>query len=139
MFFGVASLTLDNKGRMTIPIRFRGYLLEDNSKNVLALIESRDGCLLLMSHNLWSKKVNELIKDGSDEQRRFWIGLSDTPEIDRSGRVLINSVLRNGAGINKEIILLGVGKHLEIWDESNLHNHKINSNHARFNLEASEK
>ena len=99
--------------------------LEDNSKNVLALIESRDGCLLLMNHNLWSKKVNKLLKDGSDEQRRFWIGLSDTPEIDRSGRVLINSVLRNGAGINKEIILLGVGKHLEIWDESNLHNHKI--------------
>ena len=139
MFFGVASLTLDNKGRMTIPIRFRDYLLEDNSKNVLALVESRDGCLLLMNHNLWSKKVNKLLKDGSDEQRRFWIGLSDTPEIDRSGRVLINSVLRNGAGINKEIILLGVGKHLEIWDESNLHNHKINSNHARLNLEGSEK
>ncbi len=139
MFFGVASLTLDNKGRMTIPIRFRDYLLEDNSKNVLALIESRDGCLLLMNHNLWSKKVNKLLKDGSDEQRRFWIGLSDTPEIDRSGRVLINSVLRNGAGINKEIILLGVGKHLEIWDESNLHNHKINSIHARLNLEGNEK
>ena len=70
------------------------------------------------------KKVDLIIKNGTDEDKRFWIGLSDTPELDRSGRVLINSVLRQGALIKREIILLGVGFHLEIWDFNRLEEHK---------------
>ncbi len=123
MFSGISSLNLDAKGRMTVPIKYREYLNVKNS-NLLALVESNFGCLLLMSHSEWKKKVDLIIKNGTDEDKRFWIGLSDTPELDRSGRVLINSVLRQGALIKREIILLGVGVHLEIWDFNRLEEHK---------------
>ena len=57
-------------------------------------------------------------------EKRFWIGLSDTPELDKSGRVLIAPMLRSGANINKEIVMLGVGENLEIWDAKRLGRHK---------------
>ena len=123
MFSGISSLSLDAKGRMTVPVRYREHLKVENS-NLLALVESNYGCLLLMSHSEWRKKVDWITKSGSDDDRRFWIGLSDTPELDRSGRVLINSVLRQGALIKREIILLGVGLYLEIWDFNRLEEHK---------------
>ncbi len=123
MFSGISSLSLDDKGRMTVPVKYREYLNVRNS-DLLALVESNFGCLLLMSHSEWKKKVDLIIKNGTDEDKRFWIGLSDTPELDRSGRVLINSVLRQGALIKREIILLGVGAHLEIWDFNRLEEHK---------------
>ena len=123
MFSGISSLSLDAKGRMTVPVRYREHLKVKNS-NLLALVESNYGCLLLMSHSEWRKKVDWITKSGSDDDRRFWIGLSDTPELDRSGRVLINSVLRQGALIKREIILLGVGLYLEIWDFNRLEEHK---------------
>ena len=123
MFSGISSLSLDAKGRMTVPVRYRDHLKVKNS-NLLALVESNYGCLLLMSHSEWRKRVDWITKSGSDNDRRFWIGLSDTPELDRSGRVLINSVLRQGALIKREIILLGVGLYLEIWDFNRLEEHK---------------
>ncbi|OUW00292.1 MAG: hypothetical protein CBD16_06835 [Betaproteobacteria bacterium TMED156] len=135
MFYGVASLSLDSKGRMTIPVRYREYLSEkDEKNNILALVESADGCLFLMKHSMWLIKVEELLKNGTQEERRFWIGLSDTPELDKSGRVLINSVLREGAAINKDVVLLGVGNHLEIWDEKRLEKHKSDVRKIKSNL-----
>ena len=55
-FSGVTALSLDVKGRMTIPTRYRDALVSQ-SKGALALIESDDGCLLLMAQLLWSEKV----------------------------------------------------------------------------------
>jgi MraZ protein len=124
MYAGISALNLDTKGRMTLPARYREMLLSQSSGQ-LALIESDDGCLLLMPHDRWLSKVGQLSPDESaDERRRFWLGLSDTPEIDTAGRVLINPVLREGAGISREVMLLGVGEHFEIWDASRLVAHK---------------
>ena len=78
----------------------------------------------MMPHKVWIEKTKSLLKYGSDTEKRFWIGLSDTPELDRSGRVLIASMLRSGAGINKDVVLLGVGENLEIWDSERLNRHK---------------
>ena len=132
MFYGITALSLDIKGRMTIPIRYREYLSTKQEGANLALVESDEGCLILMRHSMWLKKVNTLMKNGTNAEKRFWLGLSDTPELDKSGRVLINSVLREGAAIKKEIILLGVGDYLEIWDSIRLENHKSNVKNMKF-------
>ncbi|MEY4082767.1 MAG: hypothetical protein RL483_136 [Pseudomonadota bacterium] len=124
MYAGISALNLDAKGRMTLPARYRD-LLAKASAGQLALIESDDGCLLLMPYDQWFAKVGRFSADESaDERRRFWLGLSDTPEIDTAGRVLINPVLREGAGIAREVMLLGVGDHFEIWDAGRLAAHK---------------
>lgn len=123
-FSGVSALSLDVKGRMTIPTRYRDELLA-RSQGALALVESDDGCLLLMAQSLWAEKVALFSSDDRDaERRRFWMGLSDTPEMDTQGRVLINPVLREGAHIQRDVILLGVGELFEIWDASALELHK---------------
>lgn len=123
-FSGVSALSLDVKGRMTIPTRYRDALLE-RSAGALALVESDDGCLLLMPQSLWAEKISLFSSDDRDaERRRFWMGLSDTPEMDAQGRVLINPVLRDGAHIQRDVILLGVGDFFEIWDAAALELHK---------------
>jgi MraZ protein len=123
-FAGITALSLDVKGRMTIPTRYRDGLLAQ-SKGTLALVESDDGCLLLMAQSLWDQRIARFSDDDADsERRRFWLGLSDTPEIDNQGRVLINPVLRDGAKIQRDVILLGVGTHFEIWDAATLEAHK---------------
>jgi MraZ protein len=124
IFAGITALSLDAKGRMTIPTRYRETLLAQ-SKGTLALVESDDGCLLLMAEPLWGQKVSALSDDEHDsERRRFWLGLSDTPEMDAQGRVLLNPVLRDGAGIQRDVVMLGVGTHFEIWDAATLEAHK---------------
>jgi MraZ protein len=88
-------------------------------------MESDSGCLLLMTHRLWAGRIASITEEDADEERRrFWLGLSDTPEIDSAGRVLINPVLREGAGISREVMLLGVGPHFEVWDATRLALHK---------------
>ena len=109
---------------MTIPTRYREDLV-GQSQGALALLESDDGCLLLMPQSLWSQKISTFSMDEADaERRRFWMGLSDTPEMDGQGRVLINPVLRDGAHIQRDVILLGVGEWFEIWDAAALALHK---------------
>jgi len=123
-FVGITALSLDAKGRMTVPARYREALLSD-AGGELVLLESDNGCLLLMAPSLWAQRVGGLTDNESDEERRrFWMGLSDRPEIDGAGRVLINPVLREGAGISREVMLLGVGPHFEIWDAARLTAHK---------------
>jgi MraZ protein len=123
-FAGITALSLDAKGRMTIPARYRDALLAQ-SKGALALVESDDGCLILMAQSLWEEKTASFSESDSDnERRRFWLGLSDTPEMDGQGRVLINPVLRDGACIQRDVVLLGVGQHFEIWDSATLESHK---------------
>jgi MraZ protein len=124
-FAGITALSLDAKGRMTIPARYRDALVAQ-SKGALALVESDDGCLVLMAQSLWEQKTASFSENDADnERRRFWLGLSDTPEMDGQGRVLINPVLREGAHIQRDVILLGVGQHFEIWDSATLESHKL--------------
>ena len=123
MFFGISSLSLDSKGRITVPVKYRALLVSE-SLSYLAIVESDFGCLVMMPHSVWIEKTRSLLKTGTDTERRFWIGLSDTPELDKSGRVLIAPMLRTGANINKDIILLGVGENIEIWDAQRLARHK---------------
>lgn len=124
MYTGISALTLDAKGRMTVPTRYRDALLGE-AQGQLALVESDNGCLLLMTQARWESKIAALgDTEEAEERRRFWLGLSDTPEIDSAGRLLINPVLREGAGISREIMLLGVGTHFEVWDAARLEAHK---------------
>jgi len=115
MFLGQYHHNLDEKGRLTIPARFRealgsgAYLVQGFDRNLRLLSEAE--------FNALSEKVNHMNKaDPAIRQlRRLIFANASRVEFDRTGRVLIPQFLRNVAGIENEAIIVGVGNDIEIW------------------------
>lgn len=117
MFQGCSSLKLDAKGRMTIPTAVRARLDEACGGQFTITLHPQ-GSLLLIPQNIWDAEVAKLADAqtaGEKALRRIFLGFAETPEVDSAGRVLLSSELREEAGIDRDVKLLGVGKHLEIW------------------------
>ena len=117
MFQGASALNLDAKGRMSVPSRHRDALQLQGEGRV-TLTKHPDGCLLLFPRPEWEafrSRVAQLPMD-AHWWRRIFLGNASDIEIDGSGRLLISPELRASAGIEREIILLGMGSHLEVWD-----------------------
>ena len=113
---GEYSHTIDAKGRLIIPAKFREELGD-------SFVVSRgfDGCLNAYDAASWMKIKEELSslpqfkKDARDIIRFFLSGAVEA-EIDKQGRILIPAKLRDHAGLKKDVILVGVGSKVEIWD-----------------------
>jgi MraZ protein len=121
MFRGSSFHTIDEKGRFAIPARFRDILRASEVDGVT--ITTLDGCLKVYTREEW-RKIEERILDlaeKSDTMRRFrrwFIGRACECVCDKQGRVLIPQVLRQYAGMDRDIVLVGVLDHFEIWDRS---------------------
>jgi MraZ protein len=103
MFRGIHGVNLDAKGRMALPVRYRDRLLEEASGKLVITIDTEEHCLLL---NRYTRRIQRLL-----------IGHASEVELDNNGRILIPQLLREYADLSKEIILVGQGKKIEIWDE----------------------
>lgn len=124
MFEGTVSLNLDAKGRLAIPARHRDALISAaaDSQGTLVLTAHPHRCLLLYPAPLWQPFSDQLNKLSSFDPRtaavrRLMVGNAVTQEADSAGRLLISSTLREFAGLNKTVFLVGMGNHLEIWSE----------------------
>ncbi len=121
MFQGSSALAIDAKGRMTIPARHRDALLVQ-SEGRLTLTRHPDGCLLMFPRPAWEavrEKIAALPINASG-WRRFFLGNAADVEMDGAARVLIPPELRKAAGLAKDVMLLGMGTHFEIWDAASL-------------------
>ena len=117
MFQGRSALSLDAKGRMSVPTRHRDALMLQ-CEGRLTLTRHPDGCLLLYPRPVW-ESVRERIAAlplSAGAWKRFFLGNATDVELDGTGRVLIAPELRQGAGLDKEVVLLGMGAHFELWD-----------------------
>ncbi|BEI38208.1 division/cell wall cluster transcriptional repressor MraZ [Polynucleobacter sp. HIN8] len=117
MFQGASALNLDAKGRMSVPARHRDALLLQGEGRV-TLTKHPDGCLLLFPRPEWEAfraRVAQLPMD-AHWWRRIFLGNAAEIDLDGAGRILITPELRTSANIEREIMLLGMGSHLEIWD-----------------------
>ncbi|CAN1508274.1 cell division protein MraZ [Burkholderiaceae bacterium] len=117
MFQGASALNLDAKGRMSVPAKHRDALLLQGDSRV-TLTKHPDGCLLVFPRHEWEafrSRVAQLPMD-AHWWRRIFLGNAAEIELDSSGRILISPELRTAAGVEREIILLGMGSHLELWD-----------------------
>ncbi|MEI7564488.1 MAG: transcriptional regulator MraZ [Burkholderiaceae bacterium] len=117
MFQGASALNLDAKGRMSVPAKHRDALLLQGDGRV-TLTKHPDGCLLVFPRPEWEafrSRVAQLPMD-AHWWRRIFLGNAAEIELDGSGRILISPELRVAANIEREIILLGMGSHLELWD-----------------------
>lgn len=119
VFRGGPVLTLDGKGRVTVPSRWRDLLMTTvNGQMVVA--KNPDGCLSLFPLPVWEKLETTLLDLGweHDAWRRFLIGSATEVEIDSASRVLIPPELRVWAGLEKDVKFMGVGPHFELWDQT---------------------
>jgi MraZ protein len=110
-------LTLDGKGRITVPARWRDLLVATVSGQMV-VAKNADGCLGLYPLPVWEALEAQLLELSSenDAWRRFFIGSATEVEIDASSRVLIPPELRAWAGLDKDVKFMGVGPHFELWD-----------------------
>ena len=119
MFNGATQLTLDPKGRFSMPTRHRDALAVA-CKGLLTVTKHQDGCLMIFPSPEW-QTVSARIATWSNEAlawKRFYLGSATEVEMDGTGRVLISPELRTAAGISKDTMLLGMGNHFELWDKA---------------------
>ena len=121
MFKGISNLNIDAKGRASMPNRYRKQFCSKNKCNVV-ITADKDKCLLVYTLAAWKiieKKLSNLPSYNKEARfiQRLLIGYATESEIDSQGRFLIPTPLREYAGIQKKIILLGQGNKFELWSE----------------------
>ncbi|MBD3669376.1 MAG: division/cell wall cluster transcriptional repressor MraZ [Gammaproteobacteria bacterium] len=121
MFRGVNALNLDAKGRMAMPAKYRD-LLADNCDNQLVVTVDRDHCLLLYPLPEWEeieRKLTRLpnLNKSARLLQRMLIGHATEVELDASARILVPPPLREFAGLEKRVVLIGQGNKFELWNE----------------------
>ena len=117
MFKGEYSHSVDAKGRIIMPAKFREIL-----GDMFVVTKGLDGCLFVYPNDEWEnieKKLRTLPLTNTAARKfsRFLLAGATTCEVDKQGRVLIPSVLREFAGLNKEVVLVGVLNRIEIWSK----------------------
>ena len=121
MFTGRSALSLDGKGRMTLPVKWRAPFADVDGTFVV-LTRHPDGCLLLFQRSMWAQfaqKIAALPMSARDWQRMF-LGNASEQEVDASGRLLIPPELREAVGLDKDVVMMGQGTKYEIWDAARL-------------------
>lgn len=122
MFRGSSTHTVDPKGRIIVPARFRDVIRAGGGESLM--ITRMDKCLFGYALDGWGKIEGRImdLAEKSDHMRRFrrvFIGGAFECACDKQGRVLIPPTLRDYAGLEKDIVLVGVLDHFEIWSREN--------------------
>lgn len=128
MFYGEYQHTVDPKGRVIMPSKFRDGLGEN-----FILTKGLDNCLFVYSMEEWSNfeaKLKTLPLTNSDARWfvRFFSSGAAECEVDKQGRILIPQNLREYAGLDKEIYIIGVSTRVEIWDKAKLESYNNEKN-----------
>ena len=117
MFIGEYQHSLDSKGRLAVPAKFRNDLKEG-----LVVTRGLDGCLFVYTADTWKELAKKLAtmsftqKDKRAFNRSMFSGAMDF-KLDSQGRIVLPEVLRNFAELNKEVVVIGVYDRLELWDK----------------------
>lgn len=118
MFMGEYNHTIDAKGRLIIPSKFRDTLGDE-----FVVTKGLDGCLFVYDNTEWSafeEKLKSLPLTNKDARQfvRFFLAGATLAEVDKQGRILVPANLREFAGLEKEVVLVGVASRVEIWSKA---------------------
>lgn len=121
MFRGANKVTLDAKGRMVMPTRYRERLLERCQGRIVITVD-RDQCLLLYPLPDWEEIERKLMRlptlnEQARRLQRLMVGYASDVELDGHGRVLLPPKLREFAHLDRNAVLIGQGSRFELWDE----------------------
>jgi len=116
MFLGRFHHTMDAKGRVSLPARYR----DDLAKSPLVIVEGDENCLWLYRYEDFEKMTAGLQESDLDETlnslRYEFISTAEYVDIDGNGRIRVSADLRDYAGLSKSVTLTGTGTRLELWD-----------------------
>ena len=118
VFQGPNALALDSKGRIAMPVRHRD-VLSTMGANKVTITKNPPGGLLIFPPAAWddfSQRVSALPMEAAGWKRLF-IGNATEVELDGSSRLLIAPELREFADLSRDVIMLGMGSYLELWDK----------------------
>ena len=120
MFRGISSVTMDAKGRMALPARYRDAVAVASDGRIVVTIDMRESCLLLYPLAEWELVQGKLenlynINPQARLLQRLLIGHATDLELDAAGRLLLPSMLRDFGGLKKKLVLVGQGNKIEIW------------------------
>lgn len=122
MFQGSHNIVLDSKGRIAIPAKIRECLMELCGGQIVMTSHLRDRCIVIYPMTEWQDLSAQLQKLSAvnrhvERAQRMMIGGCDPITLDGNGRVLIAQPLRNYAKLDKNLLLVGLGKKMELWDQ----------------------
>jgi MraZ protein len=118
VFQGASSLSLDAKGRLSVPTRHRDVLTA-TAAGQLTMTRHPDGYLLIFPRPEWEKFRQRVAALPGDAVwfKRLVLGNAMEVELDGTGRVLVSPELRAAVGMTRDTLLLGMGSHFELWDK----------------------
>lgn len=121
MFRGITQLSLDSKGRLAIPAKYRDGLVSLCAGRLIVTADP-SRCLLIYPQPAWEPIEQKLISLSSFDKKtrslqRLLVGNASDVEMDNAGRVLVSSPLRKFAGLTKNVVLVGQGAKFELWGE----------------------
>jgi len=117
---------MDVKGRLAIPARVRDELVADCGGRIVVTAHHQEPCLLVYPEPHWQQLLPQIeqmpnITRRARQIQRSLLGYATPLELDGNGRVLLPPTLRDHAGLEKELMLVGLGRKLEIWSEPRWH------------------
>ena len=116
MFMGEYNHTIDEKGRLIVPTKFREQLGE-----AFVITKGNDGCLAIYTNEAWETFMKKIQSLPANKDIRTYVrnivGSSSDAATDKQGRVLVPGNLREYAGLDKDVVLVGVIDKIEVWDK----------------------
>jgi MraZ protein len=131
VFFGETAINLDAKGRLAIPMRYRDAIQElCGGRLVLTYSAFDSGALYLYPEQEWERVRDEVtglstFNPGHRSLQRKLVGSASAIEPDGSGRIQLPQTLRQVTGLEKRVVLLGMGDRFEIWNETILNQKRV--------------
>jgi MraZ protein len=116
MFMGEYNHTIDVKGRLIVPTKFREQLGE-----AFVIAKGNDGCLAIYTNDAWEAFMKKIQALPANKDIRTYVrtivGSALPVETDKQGRILVPGNLREYAGLDKDVVLAGVIDKIEVWDK----------------------
>ena len=122
MFRGISVVSMDARGRLALPARFREPFDDSVDKHFVITIDTAERCLLLYKEPDWNEVQLRLetlsnIRESARLLQRLLIGHATDVEVDAQGRILVPQILRDFASLEKKLVLMGQTNKIEIWSE----------------------
>ena len=117
LFLGEYEHALDDRGRITLPVKIR----EELDERELVLTRGFDTCIFGFDRSSWEKEAGKHLETPVTDKearslRRYLFSGAQKADIDKLGRILLPAQLKEYASISRNVVVIGAGDHFEIWD-----------------------